>query len=236
MCIGGGNSLEGPQRLSTHDLHLDELSRRFGRRWAVARVSVDIPAGSGFAITGGNGSGKTTLLRCLSTALHPHYGHATLGGLDMWQQRDLVRPQVALLSHATRLYDDLSGAENLDVWARLGGFEVDVAAAMARVGLDWSRPEPVRAYSAGMRRRLALARALLKNPKLVLLDEPFASLDPEGREMVRSVIRDLRDVGTTVIVATHLPASAQQVCDRAIRLEAGQIVWRGPTAEAAVAA
>ena len=209
-----------------------DLARRFGRRWAVARVSFDVPRGGRLLITGANGSGKTTLLRTLATALRPHHGRATFDGQDLWSDRARLRGRIALLSHAARLYDDLSATDNLRVWARLGGTPVEPGALLERVGLPVGRPEPVRTYSAGMRRRLALALTLLKKPDLLLLDEPFSALDPEGRELVIRIVREITDTGTTLVVASHLPRVAARLCDQGLHMEAGQIVWAGPAAQA----
>jgi heme exporter protein A len=203
------------------------LCRRFGRRWALARVDLDVPRGHSLMITGANGSGKTTLLRCLATALAPHEGTIRIHGADPWADPATVRKHVSLLSHATRLYEDLGARDNLAVWAALGGLSVDVDAALRAVGLDPTRTEAVRAYSAGMRRRVALALAMLKNPDVVLFDEPFAALDPAGRDMMAGVVRDLRTRGATIVIATHLPAVTGPLCDAAIHLDNGQVVWRG---------
>lgn len=205
-------------------LVVDDLARRYGRRWALARVSFSVEPGSACQITGANGSGKSTLLRCLSTALQPHHGSAMLGGRELWTDRRALRERIAFLSHDSRLYDDLSGRDNLRVWARLGTMTVDVDAKMRRVGLDPTRPDPVRAYSAGMKRRLALALALLKQPTMMLLDEPFAALDPRGRELILDVVRELRQAGAIVLVATHLPDLAATVCNERLHLDAGRQV------------
>lgn len=206
------------------------LARRFGNRWAVAGVQFDVAAGSGLMVTGANGSGKTTLLRVLSTALRPNAGTVQVGGRDVWSNRAAIRQEIALVSHATRLYEDLSAADNLRAWASLGGFSVDIDAALRETGLD-PRPEPIRTYSAGMRRRLALALALSKRPRVVLLDEPFAALDPGGREMVASVVRRLKAESVTLVIATHLPDLTRPHCDRAIHLEQGRIRWAGVAAD-----
>ena len=174
-------------------------------------------------LTGANGSGKTTLLRCIATALKPTQGTATWAGANLWKSRTALRPRLSLYSHASALYEDLSGPDNLRVWAGFGGYDANVESRLAEVGLD-VRSEPVRAYSAGMRRRLALARALMKEPELLLLDEPFAALDPDGRQLVATLVHKRRSSGTTLIVATHLPEDAAAICDSRIHLEAGRIV------------
>jgi ABC-type multidrug transport system ATPase subunit len=208
------------------------LLRRFGRRWALGGIDLDLPSGGGLMVTGPNGSGKTTLLRCLATALKPHGGTVHVGGLEAWEHRDDVRRRTALVSHAARLYDDLDAGENLGVWRRVfaaagvaDGLGAD--AALDRVGLaQGDRALPARALSWGMRRRLSLAIALLRRAELFLIDEPFGAVDPEGRDLVASVLAGLRAEGRTLVLATHRPDLAGSLCDRAIHLEAGQVVRR----------
>ena len=210
---------------SQSGLVIDDLARRFGSRWAVARVNVEVARASTLMVTGANGSGKTTLLRCIATALRPDHGSARWNGMDLWTDRHAARREVSLYSHAPAIYEDLSGPENLSVWARLGGWEPRIAERLAEVGLE-VRHDPVRTWSAGMRRRLAWARALLKEPSLLLLDEPFAALDPEGRQLVHDIVRKQQARGTTVVMATHLPEEARELCDQHIHLEAGRLVRR----------
>ena len=212
---------------SPPDIRVDGLARRFGRRWAVAGVSVTLPAGSSWMLTGPNGSGKSTLLRLLATAIKPHQGQVLWGDRVLWEQRELLRSRIAFLGHALHVWDDLSPRENLVAWARLGGLSVDPDALLRRVDLDPTRSDPVRALSAGMKRRLAIARLLLKQPQLALLDEPFGALDPEGRALVLDVIAELRARGTTLAIATHLPKSAAPGCTHHVHLEAGQIISCG---------
>jgi heme exporter protein A len=212
-------------------LHVDDLSRRYGRRWALIHVSLQVQAGKGCMLVGPNGSGKSTLIKCLATALSPHRGAITLDGRPLWSDRSELRRHIAYLGHQPHVYDDLSAQENLDVWARLAGMrpsDVDVDGLLRRVGLDPSRHDPVRTFSAGMGRRIALARMLLKSPKLVLLDEPFTALDPPGRELMISVANELLGKGAALVMATHLPAVASRVCDQALALESGKVTYDGP--------
>lgn len=213
-------------------IRLHEVARRFGRRWAVAGVSLDVAPGESWLVVGANGSGKTTLLRCLATALKPHQGSITVDGLDLWENRRALRPRIAYLSHALQLWDDLSPLDNLRAWARLGGLDADPAALLRRVGLDPARHDPVRALSAGMKRRVALARLLLKQPSLVLLDEPFSALDPQGRDVVVDVVDELRSRGATLVLVSHLPDFAQRCTTHALALAGGRVVWTGAPAAA----
>ncbi len=204
-------------------ISFDQVARRFGRRWALAGVSFEVEPGEGVMLTGHNGSGKSTLLRCLATALRVHHGTIRVDGLPLWENRHQLRTRIGMLSHAGALYDDLSGEENLRVWARLGGIRQDLRALLERVGLG-GRPEPVRTYSAGMRRRLALARLLLHRPSVVLLDEPYTALDAAGRQLVTALATELRDDGATLFMATHLVDYARNVCGRRIELMDGRLV------------
>lgn len=175
-------------------------------------------------VVGANGSGKTTLLRILATALRPSAGKLELLGKP-WGFA--VREEVCLLSHADGHYDDLTARENLRLAGRGGVDEV-----LAAVGLDQRGDDIVRGFSAGMRKRLGFARVLLKKPPIVLLDEPYAALDPEGARFVDTLVGQLRDGGTTLIVSTHQVARAAKLCDDAVRLDLGKVIWTGPAAQA----
>lgn len=202
----------------------DELSKRFGPRWVLIRVSFRLPAGAACMITGPNGSGKTTLLRCVGTVTSYDHGDLSVLGHKAWSQRRFIRRDVAMLSHHTRLWDDLDARANLRAWARMGGFSTDVAPLLERVGLPIDRGEPVRTFSAGMRRRLALARVLMKRPRLLLLDEPFTALDPQGRALVLDLLGELREGGTSLLLTTHLPEVARTFCEHHLHMEAGRVV------------
>jgi heme exporter protein A len=207
-------------------LVVEGVARRFGPRWALAHVTFSVPGGGACQLTGANGSGKSTLLRCLASALRPHEGRIHLDGRDVWADRTALRPRIAFLSHASRLYEDLSARDNLRVWAGLGGIAADLDALIVRVGLQPGRRDPVRTFSAGMRRRLSLAVALLKRPRLLLLDEPFTALDPSGRGLVIDVVHELQAEGTIVVLATHLPMVAKAITERGLHLDAGRVVAR----------
>lgn len=174
-------------------------------------------------LTGPNGSGKSTLLRCVATALKPHHGTIRFDGQDLWTERSGLRAHIGFLGHQLHMWDDLSPVDNLRAWARLGGQTADPRALLDRVGLEPDRPDPVRTMSAGMKRRLALARLLLKEPRLALLDEPFGALDPDGRELVLEVLHQLKQGGSTVMLATHLPRVAARACTHGVVLEDGKL-------------
>jgi heme exporter protein A len=211
-----------PPALALHD-----VSKRYGRRWALARLSYALPPGRSLLLTGHNGSGKTTLLRLVATALSPTHGRVEVGGRDCVQERETVRREVALLSHASFLYEDLTAHQNLVVLARLLGMEgpSDVAGELlTKVGLTKRSDSPVRQFSAGMRKRLAIARLLMKAPALALLDEPFGELDPSGIQDMEKIIAELKTSGVTVVLATHLIEQGQALCEERLHLQEGRAV------------
>ena len=210
-----------PPALALHD-----VSRRYGRRWALARLTYTLPAGRSLLLTGHNGSGKTTLLRLLATALSPTAGRAEVLGLDTVAQREEVRRSVGLLSHANFLYEDLTARQNVAVVARLLGVHDAkdvVEELLVRVGLKERAEHPVRSFSAGMRKRVAIARLLLQRPKLALLDEPFGELDPAGIRDMEALIRELQRTGVSVVLATHLIEQGLALCEDRLHLQNGRL-------------
>lgn len=208
-------------------LVLDDVSRRFGRRWALARVSYTLPAGRALLLTGHNGSGKSTLLRLIATAIRPTAGNVRVRGHDTREQTEQVRREVALLSHDSFLYEDLTAHQNLLVLGRLLGRPdpaADSRALLERMGLSARASHPVRHFSAGMRKRLAIARMLAQRPKLALLDEPFGELDPAGILHMEQVIGTLRAEGVGIILATHLVEQGERLCDERLHLVDGRRV------------
>ncbi len=208
-------------------LVLHDVSKRYGRRWALARLSYTLPQGRSLLLTGHNGSGKTTLLRLVATALTPTHGRVVVRGRDSVAEREAVRHEVALLSHASFLYEDLTAQQNLTVLARLLGLDSpgEVAGEFLRkVGLTQRSTSPVRQFSAGMRKRLAIARLLMKAPAVALLDEPFGELDPKGIEAMEAIIRELKGSGVTVVLATHLIEQGQNLCEERLHLQDGRAV------------
>ncbi|MFM2163343.1 MAG: hypothetical protein RLZZ383_2855 [Pseudomonadota bacterium] len=213
-------------------LVVEELAVRFGPRWALAHVDLHVPDGGSLLLLGHNGSGKTTLLRCLATAIPHDHGRVWLDGAPLWADRATLRPRVAMFGHATRLWDDLSARDNLATWAGLFGVRDDLDARLARVGLSETGDRPARAFSAGMKRRLALAVMLLKKPRLALFDEPFTNLDADGRALVSDVIDEVRQQGALTVVCTHLPDLGARHCETAVVLDDGQVAWRGAASQA----
>ncbi len=206
-------------------IQLDDVSKRFGARWAVARLSYSLPAGRSLLLTGHNGSGKTTLLRMISTATFPTAGQITIFGAETRGNREELRHDVALLSHASFLYEDLTAAQNLTLVAEFLALDRPqqlVASLLERIGLTSRADSPVRQFSAGMRKRLTIARLLMKAPKLALFDEPFGELDPAGILQMENLIRELQAAGTTIVLATHLVEQGQALTQERLHLDQGR--------------
>ncbi len=192
----------------------------------MARLSYCLPAGRSLLLTGHNGSGKTTLLRMIATATFPTAGKLLVLGMDSRDDRAAIRHQVALLSHASFLYEDLTASQNLVVLGRLMGLDEPAKAAAAlldRVGLSARTDNPVRQFSAGMRKRVAIARLLLKAPSIALLDEPFGELDPAGILQMESLIAELKAQGTTLVLATHQVEQGIKLTEERLHLENGRM-------------
>jgi heme exporter protein A len=207
-----------------------QLARLFGRSAALAGISMRVTAGRTIALLGPNGAGKTTLLRILAGSLRPSFGRTEILGVDIATHPDVARQRVAYLSHATGLYDDLTGAENLAFAATLRGVPEPSAAVsrvLAQVGLTVDADRRVRTFSAGMRRRLALGRLLLADWSVVLLDEPHAALDADGMALVDRLLQRWHESGVTVLVASHQAERVTRVADGWARLDAGLLVESG---------
>lgn len=218
-------------------LRIAGLTRRFGRRWALRGVDLEVARGTVLAVLGANGTGKTTLLRILGTLLHPTAGVVEVLGADVTTASDRVRRITALMTPGGHAYEELTGLENLRFAARMGGGAIDVnahRAALERVGLEEAGDIPVQAYSTGMRKRLELARLGLRSPDLVLLDEPFTSLDEAGVELVQDAIARWRDGGATVLIASHRVEQAERHANRTVRIEHGRIIEGGRSGEGGV--
>ena len=214
-------------------IEAENLARRYGRRWALSDVSFQIPAGTVVMVAGRNGAGKSTLFRVLSTAIRPDRGSVRVGGFDAVRHREDVRKLTAMLSHQSYLYESLTARENLEVVANhLGARHDGLQAILEQVTLGGRANDVVSTFSAGMRKRLSFARILLQEPKIVFLDEPYGALDPPGFDLVDSVIEDLKRRGTTVMMATHQWERSSRLCDTALVLDAGRVVWQGPASEA----
>lgn len=207
-------------------IELAGVTRRFGRRWVLRGVDLVVRPGEAVALMGRNGSGKTTLLRVVSTLIRPTHGSGRLFGHDLVKDAAGIREFIGLLGHHAGLYEDLSAEENLRFSLRMAGLSwhpAETERALDQVSLLQERHERVRGFSAGMRRRLALARLLLRPPRLLLLDEPYAAFDQFGIELINRFARQITDAGGAAVIATHDYNRARHTVDRAIRVEHGRI-------------
>jgi heme ABC exporter ATP-binding subunit CcmA len=215
-------------RTRTAAVDVRGVTRLFGAMPAIVRTDLRVERGEVVVVRGPNGAGKSTLLRIVATSLSPTYGGGTVLGYDLQRERDDIRRRIDLLTHRTRLYEDLTAAENLELWCRLLGLEPEqVQPALERVGMLEVAGERVRGFSQGMRQRVAIARTIVRRPELLLLDEPYTGLDAEARHAVDDVIRATARDGRTVIVATH-HAIADGIDRRELTVDGGRIVREVP--------
>jgi ABC-type multidrug transport system ATPase subunit len=204
-------------------VELSGVTRVFGVVPGIVRVDLRVERGETVLLRGPNGAGKTTLLRVIATALSPTYGVGSVLGFDLQADRTEIRRRTELLGHRTRLYEDLTAAENLRFICAAFGLDPEgIPRALGRVGLARSAGERVRGFSQGMRQRVAVARALLRSPELLLLDEPYAGLDAEAKELVDQTVLAAQAEGRTVILATHDPTRGG-MATRALLMEDGRI-------------
>jgi len=199
--------------------------KQFGRFAALRGVSAEFAPGRLYAILGDNGAGKTTLMRALAGLAQPTRGSITvLGTTDLRS----VSHEIGYMAHPSLLYDEMSGMENLRYFARLYGITDDrrCSANMTTVDLDPGLLRPVAQYSQGMRQRLSLARALLNDPKILLLDEPFSNVDARSARAMVSLLAAMRSAGKSIFVVTHQASLLQDLADEFVWMEAGQIQSR----------
>lgn len=205
-------------------IHCDRIGKRFGIRWVLRGVSFDVGRGEVAALIGPNGSGKSTVLRILATLLRPNAGSAVVDGFDVGESPADVRLKVGYLAHVPGLYDDLTARENIEFAAdMLGLTSSSVEESLDRVGLGNAADTRVRGFSAGMQRRLALARLIMRRPHILLLDEPYSNLDSGGIDLMNSVIRDVLDSGGAALLALHELAPARSLLHRTLQLSGGRI-------------
>jgi heme exporter protein A len=212
--------------LSNPALELENVARRFSRRWVLRGVNLRVQPGETVAVMGRNGSGKTTLLRVIATLLRPTRGTGRVFGNELVTGAEEIRELVGMLGHHAGLYDDLTASENLHFATRMYGLSVNnsqIEAALAEVGLGDHVRERVRGFSSGMRRRLALARLLLRPPQLLLLDEPYAAFDQHGIDQVNDFVNQTSARGGATLIVTHDLARAEPVMHRVVRIEEGRI-------------
>ena len=210
-----------------HAVVLRGAGRRYGERAALRDVSLELPAGQTLVVFGPNGAGKTTLLRMLATLLRPHAGEVCVLGRELPDSGYAVRGRIGFLGHEPLLYRELSGRENLRYHARLHRRPAAcVQEVLDAVGMSARADDPVAELSRGMVQRLAIARTVLHEPELLLLDEPLANLDPAAAAQVQPLIG--RASGRTRVVTSHDPAGGLDGADLALGLRGGRVALLAP--------
>ncbi len=205
------------------------VARRFGARWVLRGINLQVRAGEIVGLLGHNGCGKSTLLRIVATLLKSSAGEAYVYGANVKTQGDDVRTHVGFFAHVPGLYDDLSARENLAFAATMLGLpSADIDAAIERVGLTHVTHERVRGFSAGMQRRLSLARLMLQRPRLLLLDEPYNNLDTAGIALMNAFIRELGAAGGAALVVVHDLVPAAGVLERTVTIRDGRVAAPAP--------
>jgi heme exporter protein A len=217
-------------------IRLRKLTKAFGHQVALRGVDLSVSQGEFLTLFGPNGAGKTTLIRIVASLTRPTSGAVHVRGMDLGKSATSVRRHLGLISHNPLLYGDLTPDENLRFFARMydlpNAGDESVAsridAVLGQVGLTARRRDPVRTFSRGMVQRLAIARAILHNPDIMLLDEPYTGLDLQAADMLRSVLQELAASDRTVILTTHNLEQGLEMCDRAAILHRGKVAWEGP--------
>ena len=220
----------GPNERAARAISIDDVAQRLGGRWVLRGVSLRVEPGECVALVGHNGSGKTTLLRVLSTVLRPTRGGGSIFGHDLIREADGVRASCAMLNHGGGLYGDLTAAENLAFAQRMMGERVDAQAiqrALERVGIGPFANTRVRTFSSGMQRRTAVARLYLRAARLLLLDEPYNSLDGDGVALVHELLASVRANDGAALVVLHDLERTNTKFDRVVQLAQGRLVGGG---------
>ena len=218
--------------IAFHDVRLVDVSRHFGRRRAVSHVSLTAASGDIIGLLGPNGAGKSTIIGMLATLVAPTSGSVTYGGQPARTLGNALRASIGLLAHELYLYPELTARQNLEFFARLYGLQpsASVEPALAAAGLADRADDEVAGFSRGMRQRLALERALLHQPRLVLMDEPFTGLDDAATAVVRARLQTLSAGGAIVVLATHDLDLADGLVTRVAVVRSGRLVADEPAA------
>jgi ABC-2 type transport system ATP-binding protein len=204
------------------------LTKRYGTLVAVDRLDLRVERGEIFGFLGPNGAGKTTTMRMLLGLIRPTEGHVRMLGMDIATELPDILARTGSMIEEPAFYPYLSGRDNLRAVARLTGTPEDrVPAILARVDLTGAAGKKFRAYSMGMKQRLAVGAALLTDPELLILDEPANGLDPAGIVEMRALMKELKDEGRTVMISSHVLHEVEQICDRIAIVNGGRIVVQG---------
>jgi len=197
---------------------VENLSKKFSSVTALEDINLSVKEGEIFGLLGPNGAGKTTLIKILATLIRPTSGKVTIDGLDLIKDKYKIREKIGLVSHETYLYEELTARENLEFYAKLYGVEKSVNNFLKKVGLEDKANILVKNFSRGMKQRLAIARAILHKPEILLFDEATTGLDIKSREKFYSMLQELRNSEVTIVLSTHHRSEAK-LCDRLAYIE-----------------
>jgi ABC-2 type transport system ATP-binding protein len=217
-------------------LAIRELSRSFGTLKAVDGISFQVKPGEIYGLLGPNGAGKTTTISCICGLLRPDAGAIELDGDAFSADPIAFKSRIGIVPQETALYGDLTARENLNFWGGLAGLrgsalQARIGEVLGAVGLEERSKEAVRKFSGGMKRRLNLAIGMLHQPRLLLLDEPTAGIDPQARINILEIVREVARAGTIVLYTTHYLEEAQELCARIGIMDHGRILAEGTLAE-----
>jgi heme exporter protein A len=210
------------------------VTKRFGMTKVLKGIDLDIQQGEFLSLFGPNGAGKSTLLRILSTLMHPTSGTAHLLGFDVLQEGEEVRKYIGVLTHQPLLFPTLTASENLKFYGQMfavANLHNRIESLLTEVGLIDVRNRRVENFSRGMQQRLAIARALLHQPRLLLLDEPYTGLDQDGMAFFTRTLRTFRDAGGTILMTSHDFGRSLELCTKAAILKRGTLVYYGDPTE-----
>ncbi len=219
-------------------IQIQSLVKSFGHTYALRDVHLEVPKAEFLTIVGPNGAGKTTLLRILATLLKPTNGLVRIDGLDLASGSAEIRRRIGFVSHQSLIYGNLTVEENLRFYGRIyevPALEERVEMLLHLVGLEARHRDPARALSRGMQQRLAIARAIIHQPSVMLLDEPYTGLDQQATEMLRQLLQTISAESRTVIMTTHNLERAVELCDRLAILARGRVVYEVENASLSLA-
>jgi len=218
-------------------LESDDIRKTFGHFTALAGVTLNVERGEFLALFGRNGAGKTTFLKIAATLVRHTHGKLRVEGIDISDEPEKARRYIGFLSHNTYVYRDLNPVENLRFFARLYGLkdpEHRIESLLDRVGLQRRRSDPVRGFSRGLHQRLGIARVMLHDPSLILLDEPYTGLDAHAVETLDQMLDEASAAGKTIILTTHDLEQGLRGATRAAIIDRGKIVFTGAANTAAI--
>ncbi|SPT53843.1 Daunorubicin/doxorubicin resistance ATP-binding protein DrrA [Actinomyces bovis] len=232
---GGATALGDP---SAPALAMRGLCKAFGPKIAVNMLSLDVPTGAVYGVVGPNGAGKTTTLSMATGLLLPDQGTAFVHGVDVWAQPAQAKARLGVLPDGMRTFDRLSGAELVSYSGLLRGLDRETVLARTKqllevLGLVDTGDKLVADYSAGMRKKVNLACALVHSPSVLVLDEPFEAVDPVSAQTIQAILLDFAKAGGTVVISSHVMATVQRLCTHVAVIAAGRVLAAGTTAEVA---